>query len=64
MLWSNAEPNADPALTVTVAEFAFNKADSAAAWAKAETWGEIRAKVVTRSIRLFILQLLALGSEL
>jgi len=63
-LWSNAEPIADPALTVAAAEFAFNKTDSAAAWAKAEAPGKVSAKAITKSISLFKLQLLAPGSEL
>jgi hypothetical protein len=56
VFWFNAEPNVDPALTVTVAECAFNKADSAAAWAKAEASAKVRtkAKIITKSICLFI----------
>jgi hypothetical protein len=55
-LWFNAEPNVDPAFIVVVDESPPNKADSAAAWAKAEAPGKVRAKakVITKSIRLFI----------
>jgi len=52
----NAEPNADPALTVAVAEFAFNKTDSAAAWAKAEGPAKAIAnvKIIPTRMHLFI----------
>jgi hypothetical protein len=62
----NAELNADPALTVAVAEPAPNKTDSAAAWAKAEARRTTSAsvKVIAKRMRLFICNLLTLGSAI
>jgi hypothetical protein len=56
LTWFNAEPNADPALTAAVPEFAFSKADSAAAWAKAEARGKAiaRVKIIAKRMRLFM----------
>jgi len=51
----NTEPNAVPALTVAVAEFAFSKTDSAAAWARAsvaKTNANVRKLVMNIVVRM------------
>jgi len=61
---SNAEPKACPALAVAAAELAFNIADSAAAWAKADAGAKAtaRLKIIPARMHLFICDLFICNS--